>query len=209
MGWEMIPIPFAAEGFSVLACYPLRGIDVDEDAADLLTALEYVRQGRVPSRADTEQLVLVGASFTSLHTYRLLELTDQFDVSLVLGGLADGFAFRHDVETGAASAREPFDQVLIALGYPNSSPELYFKYSSLFHLEGMPPLCLLHGVDDELVPFEQSVILDQELTRRGMPHEFYSYEGLKHYFSTRADDATTQRMFQDSLHCLRQWLAPE
>ena len=140
--WEFIPVPFAAEGFSVLACYPLRGIDIDEDAADLLTALEYVRQGRVPSRADTERLGLIGASFTSLHSYRLLGLTDEMDVTLVLGGMADGFSFRHDVEMGTAHARPPFDQVLMALGFPNSSPELYFRYSSIFHLEGMPPALL-------------------------------------------------------------------
>jgi hypothetical protein len=214
LGWEIIPVPFAAEGFSVLACYPLRGIDIDEDAVDLLTALEYLRQGRVPSRADTEQLALVGASFTSIHTYRLLALTDQFDVSLVLGGLADGFAFRYDVETGTAHTRPPFDEVLMALGFPNSSPELYFKHSVIYHLEGLPALCLLHGVDDELVPFSQSVELSEELARRrasGEPvaYEFYAYEGLKHYFSTSADDATTQQMFQDSLACLRRGLGGE
>jgi hypothetical protein len=49
-------------------------------------------------------------------------------------------------------------------------------------------------------------MLDQQLTRRGMPHEFHSCEGLKHYFSTSADNATTQQMFQDSLDCLRGWL---
>jgi hypothetical protein len=209
LSWEIVPVPFAAEGFSVLACYPLRGTDIDGDAADLLTALEYLRQGRLPCRGDPERLALVGASYTSLHAYRLLQLTDQVDVALVLGGMADGFAFRHDVEVGIAQARSPFDQVLMALGFPNRSPQLYFKYSSLFHLEGMPPLCLLHGVDDELVPFNQSVMLDQELTRLGMPHEFYSYEGLKHYFSTSADDATTRQMFQDSLDCLRGSLASE
>ena len=67
-------------------------------------------------------------------------------------------------------------------------------------------MCLLHGRDDELVPFEQSVLLDAELTRLGHPHEFYAYDGLKHYFSTSADSATTQQMFQDSLDCLRRWL---
>ncbi len=207
--WEIIPVPFAAEGFSVLACYPLRGIDIDADAADLLTALEYLRQGRVPSRADTDRLALVGASFTSLHTYRLLGLADPFDVTLVLGGMADGFSFRHDVEIGTAHTRPPFDQVLMALGFPNSSPELYFKYSTIFHLEGLPPVCLLHGIDDELSPFAQSVQLAEELERRGMPHEFYAYEGLKHYFSTSADNATTQQMFQDSLNCLRRTLEGE
>ena len=205
LGWEIVPVPFAAQGFSVLAVYPLRGTEIDEDAADVLTALEYLRQGRLPSHADPEQLGLIGASYTSLHAYRLLGLTDQVDVALVLGGMADGFGFRHDVETGVAQARPPFDQVLIALGFPNSSPELYFKFSIFHHLEGLPPLCLLHGKEDELVPFNQGILLDQELTGRKMPHEFYAYEGLKHYFSTSADSATTQQMFQDSLACLRRF----
>jgi fermentation-respiration switch protein FrsA (DUF1100 family) len=206
LGWEIIPVPFAAQGFSVLAFYPLRGTNIDGDAADLLTALEYLKQGRLPSRADPEQLGLIGASYTSLHAYRLLGLTDQMDVALILGGMANGFSFRHDVETGKAAARDPFDLVLIGLGFPHSSPELYFKYSVIFRLAGLPPLCLLHGKDDELVPFQQSVELDAELTRRGMPHEFYAYEGLSHYFSTSADSATTQQMFQDSLTCLRRFL---
>lgn len=85
----------------------------------------------------------------------------------------------------------------------------------MYHLQNLPPACLLHGVDDpdgrairtgELSPFSQSVELAEEMERQGLPHEFYSYEGLKHYFSTRADDATTQQMFRDSLECLRRWL---
>jgi len=139
----------------------------------------------------------------------LLSLTDLIDMTLVLGGMADGFTFRHDVEEGTAQAREPFDQVLIALGFPNSSPELYFRYSSIFHLEGMPPACLLHGIADELVPFSQGVQLSEEMERRGMPHQFYAYEGLTHYFATTADSATTQRMFEDALGCLREYLAGE
>jgi acetyl esterase/lipase len=204
--WEIIPVPFAAQGFSVLACYPLRGADIDADVADLLTALEYLKQGQVPSRADPERLGLIAASFTSLHSYRLLALTDQMDVALVLGGMADGFAFRRDVETGAAQTRPPYDVAIPALGFPNSSPVLYYRYSGLYQLPGLPPLCLLHGRDDELVPYRQSVLLSDALAKRGMPYEFHSYDGLKHYFSTEADNATTQRMFQDSLDCLRRWL---
>lgn len=205
--WEIVPVPFAAEGFSVLACYPLRGIDLDDDAADLLTALEYLKQGRIPSRADVDRLVLVGASFTSLHAFRLLGLIDEMDVTLILGGMADGFSFRRDVVMGTAQTRPPFDQVLMALGFPNSSPELYFKYSVRYHLEVLPPVCLLHGIDDELSPYSQSVQLAEELERQGMPYEFYAYEGLSHYFSTDADNETTQQMFQDSLDCLHTFLA--
>jgi hypothetical protein len=206
LNWEIAQVPFADAGFSVLVCYPLRGIDLDEDAADLLTALEYLRQGRVPSRADTERLGFIGASFSSLHVYRMLGMTDAADAALVLGGMADGFSFRRDVEMGTAHTRPPFDQLLMALGFPNSSPELYFKHSVKYHLEGLPPLCLLHGKADELSPFSQSVELAEELERRGMPYEFFGYEGLSHYFAKTADDATTQQMFQDSVDCLRRWL---
>ena len=207
--WEIVSVPFASQGFSVVACYPLRGSDIDAATADLLTALEYLRQGRVPSRADPERLGLIGASFTSLHTYRILRMTDQFNVSLVLGGMADGFRFRYDVERGATQTRPPFDQAIMALGFPNNSPELYFTYSILYHLEALPPLCLLHGKADELSPFTQSEQLAEVLEERGLPHQFYGYEGLSHYFATTADAATTQHMFQDSLDCLRRFLPEE
>ena len=206
LNWEIVAVPFAAKDFSVLACYPYRGTDIDGDVADLLTALEYYRQGKLPSHGDISRLGLIGASWTSLHSYRLMETTQEMDVALILGGLSDAFAFRLGSEQGTAYARPPFDQVLMALGFPNTSPELYFKYSVRYHLEGLPPLCLLHGTTDELLPFEQSIALDKELTERGISHEFHSYEGLTHYFSTSAEDATTQQMFRDSLDCLREQL---
>jgi acetyl esterase/lipase len=82
------------------------------------------------------------------------------------------------------------------------------------HLEGLPPLCLLHGNADELSSFSQTVELAEELERRGMPgdgiaFEFYGYDGLSHYFAQTADDATTQQMFQDSLVCLQGFLEGE
>ena len=202
LNWEIVAVPFAAQHYSVLACYPYRGTDIEGDVADLLTALEYYRRGRLPSHADLSRLGLIGASWTSIHAYRLLETTEEFDAALILGGLADAFAFRLASEEGTAQARPPFDQVLMALGFPNTSPEQYFRYSVRYHLEGLPPLCLLHGTTDELLPFEQSVLLDQVLTQRGLEHRFYSYEGLTHYFSVSAEDATTQQMFRDSLDCL-------
>jgi dipeptidyl aminopeptidase/acylaminoacyl peptidase len=58
-------------------------------------------------------------------------------------------------------------------------------------------------VDSELSPFSQSVQWAEELERHGMPYEFYSYEGLSHYFSTSADNEITQQMLRDSLACLQ------
>jgi len=55
----------------------------------------------------------------------------------------------------------------------------YYKFSAMYHLEGMPPLCVLHGIDDELVPFNQSVMLAAELERRGMPPRVLLLRGLE------------------------------
>jgi acetyl esterase/lipase len=79
----------------------------------------------------------------------------------------------------------------------------------MYHLEGLPPLCLLHGNADELSPFSQTVELAKELEAQGMSYEFYGYEGLSHYFAQTADDATTQQMFEDSLGCLHEFLPGE
>ena len=62
----------------------------------------------------------------------------------------------------------------------------HYEYSSLYCLAGFPRVCLHHGVDD---PGGQPTKTG-ELARRGNPHEFHSYEGLSHYFSTDACNAT-------------------
>jgi hypothetical protein len=81
----------------------------------------------------------------------------------------------------------------------------------MYHLEGLPPLGLLHGNAEELSPYLQSVELTEALEHRGQPgndngFEFYGKDALSHNFAQTADDATTQRMFQDSLACLREFL---
>jgi acetyl esterase/lipase len=43
-----------------------------------------------------------------------------------------------------------------------------------------PPTLLVHGTVDTDVPHEQSVLMDHELARRGVPHEFISVPGMGH-----------------------------
>ena len=52
------------------------------------------------------------------------------------------------------------------------------------------------------------VELAEELERRGMPYEFYGYDGLSHYFAQTADDAITPAARQRLLGCSRiRWIA--
>jgi hypothetical protein len=53
------------------------------------------------------------------------------------------------------------------------------------------------------------VRLSEKLERRDLPHAFYGYESLSHYFVQTADDVTIQQMFEHSLDCLRGFLEGE
>ena len=44
----------------------------------------------------------------------------------------------------------------------------------------LPPLLIIHGSKDRLVPFAQSVLLYDALTAAGQPVEFYQLHGSDH-----------------------------
>lgn len=45
-----------------------------------------------------------------------------------------------------------------------------------------PPLLIIHGKQDPLLDYHQSVRLDEFLTQRGLPHEFLLLDGVGHGF---------------------------
>jgi acetyl esterase/lipase len=54
-------------------------------------------------------------------------------------------------------------------------------YCPIHHVtDKYPPTMLIHGTIDTDVPHEQSVQMDRELARHGVPHEFISVEGGGH-----------------------------
>ena len=47
----------------------------------------------------------------------------------------------------------------------------------------MPPMLILHGDKDVLVPVAQAHALDELLTKENRPHEMKIYEGANHAFN--------------------------
>lgn len=57
------------------------------------------------------------------------------------------------------------------------------KYSPVTYLAPKsPPTLLIHGTDDQLVPYNQSIILRDLLSEQKVPHEFHAVEGSNHGF---------------------------
>lgn len=60
---------------------------------------------------------------------------------------------------------------LASYGWPERAAVVdcdpHYKYSVMYHLEDLPPLCLLYGKADESSPFSQTLELAKELESPG------------------------------------------
>jgi acetyl esterase/lipase len=69
----------------------------------------------------------------------------------------------------------------VAAHDPDMEPKVFDAFCPVRNLSAKyPPTFLIHGTKDTDVPHAQSVIMDRELTRHGVPHEFISVPGAGH-----------------------------
>jgi acetyl esterase/lipase len=64
---------------------------------------------------------------------------------------------------------------------PDAEPKAFDPFCPVRNVTPQyPPTLLIHGTKDTDVPYEQSVLMDRELTRHGVPHELISVTGGGH-----------------------------
>lgn len=180
--WELVSLPLAQAGYAVIAVGPAYALDLEGDVDDLERLIAMARDGSLP-RADGSRIGALGGSYSSLHVFRLATRDPKaIQAALLLGPPTDAFELRRRFEAGTFKPPFGLDQVLVALGLPDRAPERYWRYSVRYHARDLQiPLMLIHSKQDEVVPFEQSELLAQELTRVGKPHELLILNGLGHY----------------------------
>ncbi len=69
-----------------------------------------------------------------------------------------------------------------------------------------PPTLLLHGTNDEDVPFEQSSMMAREMEKKGIPHELVIIKDGAHGFDDKWQDPQVQAAFQKVLAFLKMYL---
>ena len=204
--WEGVSIPLAAAGYAVLAVGPAYALDLEDDIAELQRLVAFARAGALP-RVDSRRMALLGGSYSSLHVQALLERDEGFRGAVLLGGISDVFDMRRRFERGSFIPPFGLDQALVALGTPNISPERYWRYSSRYHLRrSLPPMLLMHSRNDEVVPFQQSEQLAADLTRLGVPHEAYFFDGMSHYLLADQPSEELTKLYDMTLAFLRRTL---
>lgn len=201
--WWPVSIPLASAGYAVLAVGPSYALDLEPDIDELQRLINFARAGRLPG-VDGRHITLLGGSYSSLHVLRILQRDVAFDGAVLLGPPSDLFDMRRRFEEGSIFPPFGLDQALIALGTPDRSPEVYWRYSAAYHLRGdMPPILLMHSMIDEIVPYQQSEILSAALKEAGIEHETYFFEGMQHYLLATEGSEELSRMYELTLDFLQ------
>jgi acetyl esterase/lipase len=153
------------------ALYGQWGITDVEDAA--VGARWLAEQGM----ADPERLIIRGGSAGGYTTLAVHALFDTFAAGASYFGVSDIEALAKD--THKFESRY-LDQLIGP--YPERR-DLYVERSPIHHLEGFnAPLILLQGLDDPIVPPNQSVMMYEALKSRGVPTAYVAFEGESHGF---------------------------
>ena len=83
---------------------------------------------------------------------------------------------------------------------PVKEAQWFYQYCPLRNVHAnYPPTLLIHGDKDTDVPFEQSVLMDQELTAKKIKHQFIKMNNYEHGFDRAHEDKNVQKVFADVL----------
>ncbi len=180
--WECASLPLTAGGYALLATGPAYSFNLEADLDELERLLQFAAEGRFPAtRAD--QVGLLGGSYSSLHVQRLLQRgVKNAQAALILGPPTDLFEMRRQLESGTYIPPFGLDRAFVALGLPDRVPLRYWEYSGAYQVgPQFPPLAIFHSRNDEIVPYQQSELLAENLAQVGAPYELYLFNGATHY----------------------------
>jgi dipeptidyl aminopeptidase/acylaminoacyl peptidase len=149
------------------------------DVDDCVFGAEYlVQQGLV----DGDRLAVRGGSASGYLTLAALTFRDTFDAGCALYGISDLEIMA--LETHKFESR--YLDGLIA-PYPEGI-EIYKERSPLYHIDQLnTPLILFHGLEDKVVPPNQSEMIYEALKEKGVPVAIVLYEGEQHGFRQAAN----------------------
>jgi acetyl esterase/lipase len=200
LNWEPASTAFMAQGYVVLGVSPtsMRDLDTYADTEDLRVVLELFEKGALSERVDVGRIAALGGSFSSVALVRALEQESTVRAVVMLGGLSDPYLLRWDAYAGGYTGYEiskPMEFAMWSLGRPDRMPRMYIENAAVFHAAGLPPLCLVHGTGDVVVPYSQSERFAEALAAAGQPYELHIYD-TGHYPGIYAPDAATEAMYQ-------------
>lgn len=145
-------------------------VDVD----DCVNAARWLaEQGEV----DGGRLMIRGGSAGGFTTLCALTFHDLFACGASLYGVADAGALAEDTHKFESRYLDGL------IGPWPEARGVYESRSPIFHTDRLrTPLILFQGLEDKIVPPEQSQMMADALSRHGIPHAYIAYEDEQHGF---------------------------
>jgi len=208
-GWRPQIQFLASRGYAVLAVnyrgssgagretmLALRGEWGVADVEDCRTGAEAMAARGL---ADADRLAILGGSAGGYTVLRSLQVHPGFyRTGVCYYGISNLFTLASD--THKFEARY-LDSLVGPL--PEASAR-YRERSPIFHADALAdPIALFQGVEDRVVPRDQSDSLAASLRTRGVPHEYHVYEGEGHGWRKRE---TVEAFYTSVDRFLRQYL---
>jgi len=145
------------------------------DARDVISGVEYLKSlGYV----DIDRIGVYGMSYGGHMVLTLLtKFPDVFKAGIDIAGVAD-FTLNYESLYG------PW--ILGRIGTPEQNPKVYHDDSAINFVDRLKaPLMILHGTNDPNVTLLQSVMLIDQLLKKGKRFEFELYPGELHFFTKK------------------------
>jgi acetyl esterase/lipase len=185
LNWNAASVALTRDGNPILALGPhgSAGLDIDQHARNFRAALQLWQNGQLmPLGEPDRRWVAMSGSFGSLILFKsLANLPEQPPAIVDVGGISDAFLGIQALYDKDLAIPAPYDSAVAALGRPDRDPAFFYGFSPVFNAGKLPPMLVVHTTNDEVVPSNQAVALDQALTAAGVPHELLLYEDTTHY----------------------------
>ena len=190
--------------------YRLSGDDpFPADIEDCKCAIRYLRANATKYRIDPNRIGVAGASAGG-HLAELVATADEKAGLEGSGGWPDvssrvqaasAYYGVSDFTVGAMQFQHHTGKVVVKLfgGDENAKPALYRQASPIRYVsKDSPPLLLVHGEQDDLVPFSQSVEMTRAYQDTGLTVEFIPVKNAGHDFEQIGPEAITPSV--DEIH---------
>lgn len=175
-GYAVLNVNFRGSLGYGLAFYAAnRGQEGFVDYDDIMAVLDHVVKA---GKADPQRLVIGGWSYGGCMAEWAITRTGRFKAAVVGAGVANYYSnyAQSDINHGVSGEWE-------FLGNPYDNPENYTKGSAVYHIRSVTtPVLILHGMEDDRVPYAQGLELYRALKTTGKQVEMVSYPGEGHGF---------------------------
>ncbi len=181
---ERVAQGFVAKGFVVVAPnYVLSAHDRPSwplNLEDVQAAVVWIRENARVLGVNPNRVVAIGES-AGANLAELLGVTPTLPGSSVSPQVNAVVAFSAPTDLPALSAQSPLAGLAVKQflgGTPSQDPSNYVAASPIDHVaSGDPPMFLVHGIEDPLVPVAQSEAMAEALAAAGVPHRLVLVSG--------------------------------